>query len=234
MSQKSSSVDTISSSSSGELDTTDSVFDNSPIKNNSNRRDNRYRSITPIKKDYRKRERSESVTKSNCQKEISNKINIYEQKNLKPSKCIGVFGMRRNTNSSIIDKYFNKYGPIEDIRIIRDHYSNESKGFCFIKFERLSHATKALEEMNGKDIDGKCVRVDYAIPKDESKYKYKRRNSDDEKKRYKRRRDDTTNKYHNDDYKRRYSDRNRSLSIEKKLTRRKRYYSRSTNSSHSS
>lgn len=141
--------------------------------------------------------------------------------------------MRRDTTSDVVEKYFKRYGPIESLRIIRDYYSNESKGFCFIKFERLSHATKALEEMNGKSIEGKSVRVDYAIPKNESKYRYERRSyDDDDRKRYRRKRNDSYT-YHKDDYKRRYSSRKRTPSIEKysHSNKRKRYYSGSTNSS---
>uniref|UniRef100_A0A0K0FB47 Transformer-2 sex-determining protein (inferred by orthology to a D. melanogaster protein) n=1 Tax=Strongyloides venezuelensis TaxID=75913 RepID=A0A0K0FB47_STRVS len=235
MSQRSSSYETSSSSSSGELDTTDSESTNNPSKSCCCKKNIRSRSITPLFKNGKRGEKeSENMIQSKKYKEDTNN---YEQKCVKPSKCIGVFGMRRDTTTRIVEKYFEKYGHIESIRIIRDYYSRESKGFCFIKFEKLSNATDALEGMNGKEIEGKFVRVDYAIPKNETTYKCKSRYYDEDEKRYNRRRDHDYH-YRKDKYdsmtrcfNRRQKFPNESSSI---LTRRRRHHSSSSSNSKSS
>uniref|UniRef100_A0A0N5CBR7 RRM domain-containing protein n=1 Tax=Strongyloides papillosus TaxID=174720 RepID=A0A0N5CBR7_STREA len=234
MSQRSSSDETSSSSSSGELDTTDSESINNPSKSCCCKKSIRSRSITPLFKSGRRGEESENTIKS---KKYRGDTNNYEQKCVKPSKCIGVFGMRRDTTTRTVEKYFEKYGHIESIRIIRDYYSRESKGFCFIKFEKLSNAADALEGMNGKEIEGKFVRVDYAIPKNETTHRGKSRYYDEDEKRYNRRRDDDYHYYKDkyDSMTRRFDRRqkfpNESSSI---LTRKRRRHSSSSSNSNSS
>lgn len=51
-----------------------------------------------------------------------------------------------------IRKGFSDFGEIEDIRLIRDKDTNESKGFAYVKYARTSDAAKALEEMHGNTI----------------------------------------------------------------------------------
>ncbi|KAK9500194.1 hypothetical protein O3M35_001499 [Rhynocoris fuscipes] len=47
---------------------------------------------------------------------------------------------------------FDKYGQIEDIWIVKDKNTNESKGVVYIKYSKSSEAALAMEEMNGKTI----------------------------------------------------------------------------------
>ena len=42
-------------------------------------------------------------------------------------------------------------------------YLGTSQGFGFIYFDDMDSATKAKNEGNGMEIDGKIVRIDYSI-----------------------------------------------------------------------
>uniref|UniRef100_A0A0N4ZZ76 RRM domain-containing protein n=1 Tax=Parastrongyloides trichosuri TaxID=131310 RepID=A0A0N4ZZ76_PARTI len=182
------------------------------------------RSPTPNKKDGEQKNRDIKVSSQ-----------VYRVHNVvKPSNCIGVFGMRRDTTASVVEDYFYKYGKIEDIRIIRDYYSRESKGFCFITFRKLSNAEDALRGMNGKTIEGKVVRVDYAIPKGIPRYKYKW-DKDEESRHHHDRNSSYRRERYFEERRRRYISRDRSRSIEKYHTsyRRSRYHYRSRSPSRS-
>jgi len=82
-----------------------------------------------------------------------------------PSKCIGVFGLSLYTTERQLEKEFGRFGAIERTQVVLDGYSGRSRGFAFIYFESEHDATDAKKEMNGRDLDGKKIRVDYSITK---------------------------------------------------------------------
>lgn len=49
-----------------------------------------------------------------------------------------------------------------------DHQNNRSKGFGFVDFSTPDEAAKAVAELNGKEIDGRAVKVDIAAGRDDS------------------------------------------------------------------
>ncbi|NXS23640.1 PABP4 protein, partial [Mystacornis crossleyi] len=53
--------------------------------------------------------------------------------------------------------------------------TGKSKGFGFVSFEKHEEANKAVEEMNGKDINGKMLFVGRAQKKAERQAELKRR-----------------------------------------------------------
>ena len=74
---------------------------------------------------------------------------------------------------------FDKFGEIGDCYIPRYVPSMESKGYGFVRFLKQSDATDALEAMDGKDIDGRALRVQEARNKrpDNARQTYGRRDN---------------------------------------------------------
>jgi len=60
---------------------------------------------------------------------------------------------------------FEQFGQVAEVRLIMDKYSGKSKGFGFIEMPSKDEATKAIEEMNGKDFKGRTLNVNEARPK---------------------------------------------------------------------
>uniref|UniRef100_A0A8C2Z145 Polyadenylate-binding protein n=1 Tax=Cyclopterus lumpus TaxID=8103 RepID=A0A8C2Z145_CYCLU len=69
---------------------------------------------------------------------------------------------------------FNKYGPALSIRVMTDE-SGKSKGFGFVSFERHEDAQKAVDDMNGKELNGRQVYVGRAQKKGERQNELKRK-----------------------------------------------------------
>uniref|UniRef100_A0A8C9XYZ2 Poly(A) binding protein, cytoplasmic 1a n=1 Tax=Sander lucioperca TaxID=283035 RepID=A0A8C9XYZ2_SANLU len=69
---------------------------------------------------------------------------------------------------------FGKYGPALSIRVMTDE-SGKSKGFGFVSFERHEDAQKAVDEMNGKEFNGRQVYVGRAQKKGERQNELKRK-----------------------------------------------------------
>jgi len=82
-----------------------------------------------------------------------------------PSKCLGVFGLSLYTTERELEKEFRKYGTLDKVNVVLDGHSGRSRGFAFIYYETLEDATEAREALNGTELDGRKIRVDYSITK---------------------------------------------------------------------
>jgi len=49
-----------------------------------------------------------------------------------------------------------------------DQETRKSKGFGFVEFEDAEAAKKAYEELNGAEINGRPIKIDFANEKEEN------------------------------------------------------------------
>lgn len=73
-----------------------------------------------------------------------------------------------------LKEIFSKYGNAMSIRVMTDD-SGKSRGFGFVSFERHEDAQKAVDEMNGKELNGKLIYVGRAQKKVERQTELKRK-----------------------------------------------------------
>ena len=66
-----------------------------------------------------------------------------------------------------LKELFSSYGETSEITLIKDKLSGRSKGFGFVTFVEKESADKAIAEMNGKEIDGRAIKVNEARPMEE-------------------------------------------------------------------
>jgi RNA recognition motif-containing protein len=62
---------------------------------------------------------------------------------------------------------FSQYGQVKEAKIIKDMFSQESRGFGFIEMPANAEAQKAIEELNTKELKGKALTVNEARPRRE-------------------------------------------------------------------
>ena len=62
---------------------------------------------------------------------------------------------------------FSPHGEIVDAVVVSDKFSGRSKGFGFVTYADEASANKAVAEMDGKEIDGRALKVNEARPRDE-------------------------------------------------------------------
>lgn len=60
---------------------------------------------------------------------------------------------------------FSKYGEVSYAKVILDRETKKSKGFGFIEFVNPQEAAKAVEEMNEAEINGRVIKLDFAVEK---------------------------------------------------------------------
>jgi len=69
------------------------------------------------------------------------------------------------TENELADEFAN-YGEVTSVKIIVDRENNNrSKGFGFIEMSDDTAAQKAIEELNGKVVAGRNLRVNEAKPR---------------------------------------------------------------------
>ncbi|GFQ78521.1 hypothetical protein TNCT_584601 [Trichonephila clavata] len=95
----------------------------------------------------------------------SRRRHMGNRDNPEPSRCLGVFGLSLYTQERELQEMFGRYGPIEDIQVIYDAQSGRSRGFAFVYFEDTKDAKTAKDRCNGKELDGRTIRVDFSITK---------------------------------------------------------------------
>lgn len=70
---------------------------------------------------------------------------------------------------SELKEFFEEYGEVSAARIITDKFSGRSKGFGFIEMPDDEQAKKAIEELDGAEVDGHTIVVNQAEEKKESR-----------------------------------------------------------------
>jgi cold-inducible RNA-binding protein len=80
-------------------------------------------------------------------------------------KKVFVGGLSWNTNDDGLRNAFEKFGDVSEVRVITDRETGRSRGFGFVTFENSDSASKAINEMNGKDLDGRTIKVNEAEEK---------------------------------------------------------------------
>ena len=58
-----------------------------------------------------------------------------------------------------------EYGEVSSCKIIKDRETGKSKGFGFVEMTDDAAAAKAIEELNGAELDGRTLVVKEARPR---------------------------------------------------------------------
>lgn len=61
---------------------------------------------------------------------------------------------------------FAGFGTVESARIIKDKFTDQSKGFGFVEMSSAEEAQKAIEGINGKQFGGRTLIVNEARPEE--------------------------------------------------------------------
>ena len=82
------------------------------------------------------------------------------------AKTLFVGNLSFSLTDDDLKKAFEEFGTVASARIISDRESNRSKGFGFVEFEDDAAADTAVAQMDGKELDGRPIRVNEARPKE--------------------------------------------------------------------
>lgn len=60
---------------------------------------------------------------------------------------------------------FEQFGAVESATILKDRETGRSRGFGFVEMSNDDEAQAAIEGMDGKELDGRELRVNEARPR---------------------------------------------------------------------
>jgi RNA recognition motif-containing protein len=80
------------------------------------------------------------------------------------AKKLYVGGLSYNTTEATLKQTFAAAGTVESATIIMDKMTNRSKGFGFVEMATEEEAKKAIETINGTELDGRTLTVNEAKP----------------------------------------------------------------------
>lgn len=79
-------------------------------------------------------------------------------------KKIYIGNLSFNVDDQSLTDLFSQFGEVETARVITDRESGRSKGFAFVEMFSESHASSAIEKLNGSDFLGRAINVSEAKP----------------------------------------------------------------------
>lgn len=84
------------------------------------------------------------------------------------SKTLFVGNLSFDLSDEDLEQAFAEFGTVTSARIIRDRETRRSKGFGFVELEDDAAADAAISKMDGKDLNGRPLRVNEARPREDA------------------------------------------------------------------
>ncbi len=81
-------------------------------------------------------------------------------------KKIYVGNLSFNSNDDDLAQTFAAYGEVTSAKVILDRETGRSRGFGFVEMPDDNAAMTAIQEVNGKEIDGRQLNVNEARPRE--------------------------------------------------------------------
>jgi len=69
------------------------------------------------------------------------------------------------TTANKLSEIFGAVGEVESVNLITDRMTGRSRGFAFVEMMNENIAQEAIEELDGKEVDGRTIKVEEARPR---------------------------------------------------------------------
>jgi RNA recognition motif-containing protein len=72
-----------------------------------------------------------------------------------------------NTTENDLSDAFAAHGTVTETNLMMDRETGRPRGFGFVTMSSVAEAQKAIEALNGRDMDGRALTVNVAKPREE-------------------------------------------------------------------
>jgi RNA recognition motif-containing protein len=76
-----------------------------------------------------------------------------------------VGGLAFNTTEEGLQTFFARVGDVISAAIVTDRDTGHSRGFGFVEMTSMENAERAVADLNGRELDGRSLKVELAKPK---------------------------------------------------------------------
>ncbi len=71
------------------------------------------------------------------------------------------------TSSDDLQELFAQAGTVESVSIIEDRETGRSRGFGFVEMASKEEGQNAIDQFNGKEVNGRALNVNEAKPRED-------------------------------------------------------------------
>ena len=96
---------------------------------------------------------------------LNNKPGQLSTPSTDPNINLFVGNLSRDISKNDLEDTFSKYGTVISVKIIKDKHSGNPRGFGFVEMQDATSAKKAVEKLNGYELQGKTLNVNEAHPR---------------------------------------------------------------------
>lgn len=88
------------------------------------------------------------------------------------SKKIYVGNLSYKVTEDDLKDLFGEFGAVTEINVITDRETGRPRGFAFVEMDSDDDATKAINSLNGKELQDREIVVNEARPRRDSRPRY--------------------------------------------------------------
>lgn len=66
------------------------------------------------------------------------------------------------TSEEELNRHFSRVGTPESVAVIKDRVSGKSRGFGFVEMSSEEEAERAIQELDGQDLQGRPLKINEA------------------------------------------------------------------------
>ena len=70
------------------------------------------------------------------------------------------------TTNQELEQLFGQAGTVQSASVVEDRDTGRSRGFAFVEMSSEEEATSAIEQLNGKELGGRALKVNEAKPRE--------------------------------------------------------------------
>ncbi len=82
-------------------------------------------------------------------------------------KRLYVGGLPYSVTDDQLEQIFSAHGTVESAKVITDKFTDNSRGFGFVEMSSDQEAQKAVQAVNGMQLEGRTLTVNEAKPREE-------------------------------------------------------------------
>jgi RNA recognition motif-containing protein len=72
-----------------------------------------------------------------------------------------------NTTNYDLEEMFGQVGTVESANVVEDRETGRSRGFGFVEMSSKEEGENAIQQFNGKEVDGRELKVNEAKPRED-------------------------------------------------------------------
>jgi len=82
------------------------------------------------------------------------------------SNKLYVGGLPYTVTEGQLEEIFSQHGSVQSARVISDKFTGNSRGFGFVEMATSEEAQRAIEALNGTQLEGRTLVVSEARPQE--------------------------------------------------------------------